>query len=236
LLAAGCSGETAGGPPSSTCTTPAACPASPTDLSGTWDLVGASQGGTPEMGTISIASNVFILTISDAVLSYTAQGDALTVTWTENKKTDTIATSRTPLASSFTHGIFPLDLSGTWSFSDPMQMAHECGFNGALGAFNAQCAGTDEIVPTADLGKIYVANRTQTLSSVFGDFGGVWTGVVTGADPSSGCTFTFKDSTISSSCADGSDFLTGTATVTFQGTTTASGNTGNGVEYSAKKR
>jgi hypothetical protein len=236
VAAAGCSSSSNGGVASSVCATPEACPASATDLSGTWDLVGSSPNGTPQTGTISIAHNVFVITIGQSVLSYTMQGAALSVTWTDDGKTDNIVTSLGTPTTSTSYGIVPIHLGGPWKFADSNNPANECHFDGELGVFTAGCSGTHAIVPSYALSNVYTATRTQVLDSQFGDLGGTWKGLATNGDPSGGCTFTFQGSTISSSCAADSNWLAGTADLTFQGTSMASGKTGNGVEYSAKRR
>lgn len=218
--------------PGAPCATPSACPASTSDLSGTWDVVGASPGGTPESGTISIAKNVFVLKISDAVLSYVASGDTMSVTWTLRSDVRAITTSRTSPTTQTHYGILPLDFGGGYTFAASTNPADSCNFDGELGAFSGGCAqgGADEPVSRKEAGKVFRAARVQTLDSQFGDLGGVW------KDPNGSCSFTFSGSTISSECADNADWLGGKADLVFVGMSTASGKTSNGVEYSAKRR
>src|SRR4029077_12757714 len=51
-------------------------------LAGTWDLVGATPGAVPQMGTMILGTNVLTLTFIDVVLDFRGSGSTFTATYT----------------------------------------------------------------------------------------------------------------------------------------------------------
>lgn len=237
LAALGCS-SSSGSPPGDAGPTTDGGSSQAADLSGTWDVVGSRPGQTPASGTIAINKAQLTITMSDFELSYAASGDTLTVTYREGSSTRTIATTRTPATLASKIGILPVDITGGYTFTSSTDPTDSCSFDGELGTFTGKCTkgGGREPVDRAHAGNVYTAARTQALASRFGDLGGVWRGTADGADPSGGCVFTIQGSTIRSECGPESAWLEGTADLTFVDTTSASGKTSSGVEYSGKRR
>jgi hypothetical protein len=195
-----------------------------------------SSGGTPLMGTISIASNVFILDIGGGSLSYVAQNGTMTVSYKNaaDEAAIPIATQRS--AAAFSGGIVPLDVGGGWTFSDPNQPAHTCNVNVSGAEVDGTCnhtVGTWPSVlaePTPAI--TYIAHKTSSGTSQFGDLSGAWT-LYESDDMTPAGTVTFSGSTIS---AAGVQMDNGSATLTFNGTGDASGSTSGGIEYSGHRR
>jgi hypothetical protein len=226
-------------PPPGTCGTPAACPANSTDVTGTWDVVGMTSGGSPETGTISIASNVFVLSVSGAVLSYTAVNGAMTVSY-QRAPGDTVPIAAQRIAAASSFGIMPLDVGGTWTFSDPAAPAHACTVNVGASQIDGTCTGSVSGWPDF-LGSIapnitYIAHKTASGTSQFGDLSGTWA-LDESDDTMPTCTVTFSASTISADCSGrGVGGSAGTATLAFNGNGNASGSTSGGIEYSGHRR
>ncbi|HEX8791045.1 MAG TPA: hypothetical protein VF765_08825 [Polyangiaceae bacterium] len=208
------------------------------DLTGTWDLVATSPSGGTTSGTLLLGASTFSLDIpsTGSSLAYSANGSTLTVLWTLDGTADPIDATRAAAAMNL--GIIPDDVGGTWSFSSAGS-AETCTATLApsqvSGSCNAYLYGWPNPLPVPIPGVTYTAARTQQLSSVFGDLGGTWQVMDNQGGPGS-CTATFQGSTFSASCNDATDAFGGTVQLTFNGTTMASGMTGNGIELSAQKQ
>jgi len=229
LGAAACAGKT-----DATCSG-ASCNGS-SDLTGTWDLVATSPSGAPETGTMILAKDSLSLDLGTTQLTYTATGSSLSVTWSHDGTTSSIATQRTPAALDL--GIVPLDVGGTWAFSSPSR-ADACQADLTQPSWTGGCdvyvAGWPSALPEPVPGVHYVATRTQTLDSAFGDLGGVWTASDGRGGPGS-CVVTFQGSDFSAACNGAAGSLNGTVQLTFAGTTSASGTTSHGFELSAHRQ
>jgi hypothetical protein len=235
-FSAGCSGQTSNpGPgPGPACTATLECPSSPTDLSGTWDIVGMNGSGAPEMGTISIASNVFVLTIGGAILSYAVQNGNLNVSYTPASDAPSLAITTTRSAAAFSGGIMPVDLGGTWSF---LQAGTTCTVNVGAPQIDGTCTRNvsgawPDFLGRPQAGVTYVAHKMASGTSQFGDLSGTWLLSENDDTSAPNLSVSFMGSTISASGGTGG----GSATLSFNGNGDASGSTSGGIEYTGHRR
>ncbi len=192
------------------------------------------------MGTLSIASNVFALSVGGSVLSYTAQNGALTVSYTSNATGDApIAATR--VAAPFSGGIVPVDIGGGWIFANPNRSTQSCSVNVSPTQIGGSCDdfidGWPEILGYPSPGITYIAQKTTPGTSQFGDLSGTWT-LSQSNDSAGACTVSFLGSTISATCSNDGATIGGggSATLTFDSDSAASGSTSDGIEYSAHRR
>lgn len=221
------------------CSSKAGSPSSSSDLTGTWDLTATDPGSAPSTGTLTISSDSLYVAIGDDVLSYQATGSTMIVTsWLDPDNGATTAMTTTHTSAPLDLGIFSLALGGSWSFTGVADPTAACQATAAAAAFSATCAGDinwpEFLSPGPAPTATYVAQQTMTLDSQFGALGGHWQLGVMGGAPG-GCTMTFQGSTISATCSGTGTDLDGTAQLTFNGTSLASGVSG-GVELSAQKQ
>jgi hypothetical protein len=228
LASAACAGQT-----ENPCSGPAC---SSSDLTGTWDLIATSPAGQPQSGTMILTHDTLTLDFGSTQLSIDASTASPGVTWTHDGRGGTIVTRLTPTAMSL--GVVPLDVGGDWTFTSTGD-AQRCVASLSPSAWSGYCdsyvydwpSEVTEPVP----GVHYTATRTQQLDSVFGDLGGTWTATDGRGGPGT-CTVTFQGSSFSSTCSGGAGALDGSVSLTFDGTSSASGTTNHGYELSAHKQ
>lgn len=206
-------------------------------LAGTWDLVGATPGAVPQMGTMVLGANVLTLTFIDVVLDFRGSGSSYTATYTHYSAAHVAAqVASAPLDM----GIFPLVLGGSWTFTDANGSPERCTASLQPSAMTARCTSVTGwysplagLVPQPIDGDTYTATRTAQLASDFGDLGGVWqTSDALGGG--AGCTVTIQNNVFSSRCSG--IYQWGSVTATFVNGSMVSGTTGSGVEFTAQKR
>jgi hypothetical protein len=204
-------------------------------VTGSWDLLATSPGGAPTTGTLSIASNALSISIGTDQIDYA--GATSSVSRALDGTTGVVGVARNPAALST--GILAIQASGASTFS--MQGSFvDCYASLSPTSWSGSCDGYPYewpygAIPYPEPDVTYTATRTQQLSSVFGDLGGVWAATVGPGGPPH-CTATFQGSTFSASCQDGDPWSDGSVTLTFCGVDTASGTTGDGFELSAHKQ
>jgi hypothetical protein len=218
-----------GGSPTGVADSGGAC-ATPTTIAGTWDVQGSQTNSTPTTATLVIDAShfTFAVTRGDS-LTFTAQGNAMTLIWQGDNGALPITTTHT--AAALQQGIIPLGLGGSWAFAS---QSSNCQATIGVPQFTAACTNVYDLPSPlpGELNGSITGQRTSTLSSVFGDLGGVWqmtadtAGVVGHA--------TFSGNTLSVAWS-GAPWGSSTASVVFCDGI-ASGSTSAGVEFSAHLR
>jgi hypothetical protein len=195
-----------------------------TSLVGTWDLLGAAPGSPSESGLLVLQNDFFSIQIGGSALTYTGANQP--IVWVDpNNGQVSIAATRTP--GSFGLGVIPLALGGTWSFEN---QGSEASASLLPGSFTATCNGTSDLpspLPNSIDGTAS-ANKTTSLTSVFGDLSGQWN-LTTASDT---CIATITGNTMSVTCS-GDDTLDGTVQATFCNGV-VSGSTSSGVAFTGR--
>jgi hypothetical protein len=212
---------------------PPAEPIAAGSLAGIWDVTGAEPGSAPTTGTIEISATTFKVEFAPSSLTMIIQaGGSVVTAWEKDAFNGTdISTTHSDIA--FDTGALPLPIGGMWAFTSPTAGdSTQCTGNLSPSAFNAGCnssvSGRPGVVPS--MRGSAIANKSTTLPSSFGDFGGKWE--FTG--DASGCAATFEQNTVSWKCPKSGGFG-GSVEITFTATT-ASGTSSTGVQFSALKR
>jgi hypothetical protein len=212
---------------------PPADPIATDGLAGIWDVTGAEPGSPPTTGTIEISATRFVAEFAPSSLTMILQAGGTVVTaWQKDAFNGTdISTTRSDIP--FDTGALPLPLGGMWAFTSPTAGdSTQCTGNLSASAFNGGCnatvSGRPGVVPS--MRGSAVANKTASLPSSFGDFGGKWE--FTG--DAAGCIATFEQNTAKWTCPKNGGWG-GNAEITFT-PTTASGSSSAGVQFSALKR
>jgi hypothetical protein len=203
------------------------CSGNPTDLRGTWDLIGAGPGETPATGVLVLGDNS--LSVAFGATSLTFTGTNNPVVWTDDTH-GTVTITASQVASSVDTGVLPLNLGGAWTFTSGTS-----GCNAALSAssFNASCTdgvgGLPEPLPT-DLTGTMNMTKTSSLPSIFGALGGVWSATFVDGT----CTATLGGNTISVDCANESAFAGSVQLSICQGA--VSGSTSHGIAFTGRQQ
>ncbi len=204
---------------------PTACAQQPTDLKGTWDLLGAVPGSPSESGLLTLQSDFLSIQIADTSLVF--NGPTSPTTWSSpDDGTVPITVSQTS-ASAVSLGLLPLTLGGAWTFSNG---SSQCNASLGTGAFSATCNEVDglpEPLPTS-LDGTASAQKTTSLPSIFADLGGAWHLTT----QTGGCDATLSGNSLSVTCS-GDNALQGSVEATFcQGA--VNGQTNNGVTFTGR--
>ena len=211
------------------------------DLTGTWDLYATSLASGSVGGVLTVTATGFDVATSGGHLVYNAQGTR-SATWTTNTAAARSITVQNA-AGAVNGGSIPLAVGGNWTLTAGFEA---CTLNVAASSVRGGChgragdhnVGADDwpygTIPSPENGFNYLASRTSTATSQFGDFGGVW---MAGSDSGSGqgCTITLEGNTITTNCRASNDF-NGVMHLTIGGDCVASGTTPSGLEVSARRR
>jgi hypothetical protein len=204
-----------------------ACSGTPTDLRGTWDLIGAGPGEAPATGVLVLADNS--LSVAFGATSLTFTGTSNPVVWTDDIH-GPVDIHASQVASPVDTGVLPLNLGGAWSFTSGTS---GCNASLSAGAFNASCtdgvSGLPEPLPT-DLTGTMNMTKTSSLPSVFGALGGVW--IATFVDGT--CTATLGGNTIAVDCTNESALGGSVQLSICQGA--ISGSTSHGIAFTGRQQ
>ena len=223
----GCGGsvQSGGGDAGDAATTPTS------DLTGTWDVVGAVGGDTPKTGSIILGRDRLVVSFGEGSLAFSTTTGSPVLSWTEATFVEPLGFAQAP--SSVTLGILPLPLGGHVDITDPARPAVSCSGDLSATSITAGCVGTRpstlrEVPPLNDR---IVGTRTSVLASSFGELGGTWT-----FDNTSGshCDTTFSGNTVTMALSSKGK-ADGTLTIVFKDGI-ASGSTDHGLELTARRR
>lgn len=203
-----------------------------TSLAGTWDVTSSFTGNpsSTRAGTLTIGKDEFVASWPRRSLAFHRTGDTMTLTWTTEVDTRNLTVKRS--AAALDLGALPLDLGGSWTFTDPTNGPGSCNATAGGTSFSGACNGLNVYWPQPDMNSSANGTRTEARTSIFGDLGGVWS--LTTASGAK-CDATFEGSVATLSCAGTSSVLHGSITITF-GDGVASGTTSRGVEFAAHRR
>jgi len=211
------------------------------DLTGAWDLYATSLASGSVDGVLLVSASGFDATTSGGHLVYNAQGTK-SATWARSGGGARSITVQNT-SGAVNGGSIPLALGGSWTLTS---ISETCTLNVASGSVTGNChgrAGDHNVgagdwpygtIPSPENGFNYLVSRTSTLTSQFGDFGGVWTA---GSDSGSGqgCSITLEGNSITTNCQASNEF-NGVMHLTIGGDCVASGTTPSGLEVSARRR
>ncbi len=145
-----------------------------TGVSGHWNILGSSSNSAQQTATLTIDANTFAFSTGNTSLIFNVVGHddpVMTLTWTapDHANGVPITTVRSPAALNL--GLLPLQLGGQWNFASAAGDETCAASLGAAG-FSATCGQIK--TPLGSLKGTLLGQRTQTLPSLFGDFGGTW--------------------------------------------------------------
>jgi hypothetical protein len=203
------------------------CSGTPTDLHGTWDLIGAAPGGTPATGVLVLGDNSFSIAFGSTSLTFT--GPSNPVVWTDSYH-GSVTIHATQVGSAVDTGLLPLNLGGGWTFTTGTSPG--CNASLSTGTFNATCTDgyfdLPEPLPSNLTGTMN-ATKTSSLPSIFGALGGVWTAAFVDGT----CTATISGNTVYIGCNESA--LSGSVQVSIcQGI--VSGSTSSGVAFTGRQQ
>lgn len=194
------------------------------DLSGTWDLLIAQPDGDVSTSTVTLSPTrlavdgelELLALIADEVIDIAFDGEALRAT---------------RMAVDLDLGVIPLPFGGSLRFTGVPDEGPACDYDLDTTSLSLVC--TDDISTPGDLPELDEANlqaqRTEALSSEFGELGGRWS--VTAEDVE--CLVVVEGNTIDVECSRGDSDASVTVTV---GAERISGSTSEGVEFTAQRR
>lgn len=193
-------------------------------LTGVWDIV-TSEGNA----IFSWSADVVCVEGMGGSFVAEREGEDFRIVYQRGSETLPLLARRlTP--SSLSLGDLPLDISGTWRFSDDPDLGDGCNMTLGSGVLSVVCTDVDR--PLRGLtGGTYTASRESTGSSMFGDLGGTWTAARSGGEGR--CTVIVEGDGVSVECTQANE-LTGTLVATVSGDS-ASGSS-DGFEFSAQRR
>jgi hypothetical protein len=205
-----------------------ACNGTPTDLHGTWDLIGAYPGDAPLTGVLVLGNDSFSIAFGTTSLTFT--GPSNPVIWTDESN-GSITIQATQVASTVDTGLLPLNLGGGWTFTSGTSPG--CNASLSNSSFYATCTDGYFDLPTplpSNLSGTMSATKTSSLPSIFGALGGVWT--ATFADGNT-CTATISGNTLNIGCDESA--LSGSVQVSIcQGI--VSGSTSHGIAFTGRQQ
>jgi hypothetical protein len=209
------------------------------DISGVWDFVGSVRAsGESLAGSLTIDRQVFVLQFEngESVDYSAAPGPALSIGYLPDCDPDgrcyppidkPYDLTRDSLGMSL--GVIPSDAGGSWTLTD--RNRSNCGASLDPDSFAATCSYAPYSGPFD--GRLD-AVRTQVLSSVFGELGGVWE-LVCNSGRCGRCTATFSDNNFNAHCEGTGSFFDGAISFTlFENVGT--GFSPEGLEISAARR
>jgi hypothetical protein len=203
-----------------------ACTGTPTDLRGTWDLIGAGPGEMPATGVLVLGDNALSVAFGSTSLTFTGTGNP--VVWTDDIH-GTVTIRASQVASTVDTGVLPLNLGGAWSFTSGTS---GCNASLSAGGFNASC--DDGVVglpePLPNLAGTMNMTKTSSLPSIFGALGGVWSASFVDGT----CTATLSGNTMTVDCANESAFDGSVQLSICQGA--ISGSTSHGVAFTGRRQ
>jgi hypothetical protein len=201
---------------------------------GIWDLIGSVKTtGTLVKGTLEIAPEKLVLVIDGTTLSYQAGPPAsLTFVRPFASQNKSYVVTRTP--SYVPLGLIPLDLGGSWSFTDPVG-GGSCTAALSANGFSGSCSNvTGAPLALPSLNASLTANRGAPAASDFGELGGSWTAQSNGGGEGH-CSASFAINEFTASCSATGTPLDGTLSFTL-GAGIGSGSSNYGLEISAVRR
>ena len=137
-------------------------------ISGTWDVLGSRAGGEQSAAVVTLDKSSFSFAASGRSLTYAVSGATMTLVWRDEKE---VPITVTHTDGALALGLFPLPVGGKWAFSSTSG-GESCTSSLGPNGFDATC--NVRSTPFGRLEGTVIGQRQQTLSSVFGDLGGVW--------------------------------------------------------------
>lgn len=198
-------------------------------LSGTWDLTATPQHSSAATGVLLLAAGHVRLTIGTSAVELRGTGDAIVLTSEDGHGVHGIDVTRHSAA--LDTGAFPLDVGGTWALSgNGAGEGQRCDAVLDPQHVMASCTRVDADWWHLGIQGSITGTRVSTAASSFGDLGGTWH--LTQGDAA--CDATFAGNDLKVACSNAGS-LTGSfaAHVT---STLASGTTGDGGEFAARRR
>lgn len=198
----------------------------PNDLSGTWDVIASEPDGDTHVSTVTLSPTQLrvdgelelLALVADDVVDIAVDGEAVRATRQGETDMDL--------------GVIPLPLAGLLHFVGVPDEGPSCDYSLTAEALTLVC--TDDVSAPNDLPELdsaeLSAERTEALTSNFGELGGRWW--VTAEDVV--CSVVFQGNTIKVECAEGgSDSKHVNITVDRD---RISGSTTDGLEFTAQRR
>lgn len=195
----------------------------PTDLRGTWNIVGTPMDGAPQSGTLELdASRLAISSLDFSFDLSLGASPQLVWSW-EHGAPEVFPLVRDSSAPVDT-GALGLDVGGAWTAT-----GQNCSFEVGTNKLVSVCDGSSMPGHLPDLDTTVNGTRDQAEGSIFGDIGGKWT-FKNGEGATCQVSLTGQQLTIL--CTGTGRYYDGSVTVTF-GADVISGSTSSGLEFSA---
>jgi hypothetical protein len=219
-----------------------------TSLAGTWDLMTTPVGDTSAVPTtVTIGQDTLAVTAPSFTLNATHTGNALAFVDEADPggpSSNTTLTA-TQMPASFSAGILPFDLSGSWTMTI-VPSGGTTVMTCTLTVSSTEIDGACEKVTDDGFDFSFTTTKMTSASSSLGDFGGTWlnTWIWPGADggvESDPCMLEFTGNTITTCPGQVVDQdiqgspITG-ITFAYDGANTVSGAAQGWAEYSATRR
>jgi hypothetical protein len=195
----------------------------PTDLRGTWNIVGTPTDGAPQSATLELEASR--LAISNLDFSFDLSlGASPQLVWSwkhgDPEVFPLVRDASTPVDT----GALGLDVGGAWTAT-----GQKCNFEVGTDKLMSFCDSSSMPGLLPDLDTTVNGTRNQAGGSIFGDLGGTWTFQ---NEEGATCNVSVAGQQLTIQCAGTGKFYDGSVTVTF-GDEAISGSTSSGLEFSA---